>query len=318
MLAALIAGCGDNKSSDSETKQVPHEGQWGIYALNLSTQDIALLYSAGDEIAGLDLSNSGTHLTFSKKTQSAVELDTTSEIYTLDIDAGELTRITNNNYFDTYPSFSPDDSQIVFLSLRTGTLDLYVMNSDGANQQLLYNSGGHDADVDWGSNGRIAFTRDYQIWSVKSDGTDPQQITDPPDAGLWGIANLPIGDYDPRISPDGSKITFERMVDVSYPHGGYDIHVISTDGNGETSLTHTGSQGFAQGFANWSHSGDKLVYILSAIVTEGKFDIYMMNADGSENHVITPGYFPSVFLSHNAVFSLDDSEVYFIGQWWQQ
>jgi Tol biopolymer transport system component len=317
ILVLFTMGCGKKKSTNSKSRTVPHKGQWGIYVLDLSSQDVALLYSTGEEILGLDLSSSGTHLAFSRKTQSGVGIDTTSEIYTLDINASVPVRLTDNHYFDSYPSFSPDDSSIVFLSMRDSTLDLYVMNRDGTNQQLLYNSGGHDADVDWGSAGRIAFTRDYQIWSVKSDGTDPQQVTDPLDAGLWGNANLPIGDYDPRISPDGNKIVFERLVDVSFAQGGYDIYVISADGSAETSLTSTASQGYAQGFANWSHSGDKIVYILAAIMAEGKYDLCMMNSDGSDNHVITPGYFPADFLCHNAVFSLDDTKIYFIGQWWQ-
>ncbi len=315
--ALFIAGCND-KSADTPARSVPHEGQWGIYALDLSSQDVSLLYSTDDAISGINLGSSGTHILFSKMTQSGVEIDTTAEIYILDVNGGTPTRLTTNYYFDSYASFSPDESQIAFLSLRNGTLDLYVMDSSGANQQLLYNSGGHDADADWGIAGRIAFTRDYQIWSVNSDGDDALQVTDPVDAGLWGEANLPIGDYDPRISPNGNQITFERMVDVSYEHGGYDIYVISTNGEDETALTGNGDQGYAQGFANWSHSGDKLVYIISAIGDEGRYDLYIMNSDGSGNHSITPDYFPAAFLCHNAVFSPDDSQIYFIGQWWQQ
>lgn len=318
-LVSLIAvGCGNNgKPTESETPSVPHQGRWGIYALSLVSQEVALLYSSNDEIVGINLSNTGSYLVFSTKTLVGVDLDTTSEISILNISSGQLTRLTNNFYFDSYPSFSPDDSQIVFLSLRDSTIDLYKMNSDGTDQRMLYNSGGHDADADWGSAGRIAFTRDYQIWSVNSDGTNPQRVTNPADAGVWGIANLPIGDYDPRISPDGSKITFERMVDVSFVHGGYDIFVTGATGTGEINLTNNGSQGYAQGFANWSHSGTRLVYIVSAIDTVGKFDLYMMNTDGSEINNITPGYFPATFLCHNAVFSLDDTQIYFVGQWWQ-
>lgn len=313
----ILAGCGDDNPSESDNGTVPHEGRWGIYALDLSSQDVALLYSNSNEITGINLSNSGTILAFCIKTQSEVDIDTTSEIHILEINGGVLTRLTENYYFDAYPSFSPDDEEIAFLTKRNGTLDIYVMNSNGSNQELLYNSGGHDADVNWGSSGRIAFTRDFQIWTMNYDGDDPQQVTDPPNAGQWGAANLPIGDYDPRISPDGSKIAFERMVDVSFVHGGYDIYVVSTVGSGETNLTSTGTQGYSQGFANWSHSGDKLVYILATIDEDGKFELHLMKADGSEKANITPGYFPPDFLCHNAVFSADDSKIYFIGQWWQ-
>jgi Tol biopolymer transport system component len=317
VMTVLIAGCGDDISTAPETREVPHEGRWGIYVLDLSSQDVALLYSTNDEIAVIDLSTSGTLLAFSQKTPGAGTMDTTAEIYAIGTTGGSPDRLTNNVYFDAYPSFSPTDAQIVFLSQRGSTLDLYIMDIDGAHQQLLYNSGGHDADVDWGNGGRIVFTRDYQIWSVKSDGSDPRQITDPAGAGTWGQANLPLGDYDPRYSPDGSRIAFERMVDASFANGGYDIYVVSADGSAETPLTNTGAQGYAQGFANWSHAGDRLVYILAAAGTEGRYDLYLMNSDGSDNQTITPGYFPAAFLCLQAVFSADDSEIYFIGQWWQ-
>ena len=317
LLLLYAGGCGKDKSAEPEAREVPHEGRWGIYSLDLASLDVALIYSINNEITGIDLNNSGTTLALATKTLNDVIIDTTSEIYTLNINTGDLIELTDNAYFDSYPSFSPDDSSIVFLSMRQSTLDLYIMRSDGSDQMLLYDSGGHDADVDWGSGDRLAFTRDHQIWSLSSDGSDPRQVTDPPNAGVWGIANLPIGDYDPRISPGGGHIAFERMVDVDFSYGGYDIFIIAADGGGEINLTNNGSEGRAQGFPNWSHAGDKLVYILTAIVTEGKYDIYMMNPDGSQNHDITPGYFPPTFLCHNAIFSLDDSKLYFIGQWWQ-
>ena len=315
----LIVGlsCNKDKSANSEAMTVPHAGQFGIYALNLTSGRTSLLYTVDNEIKSLCLNHSGTRLAFAVKKQTDVTIDTTSEIYVLDIATRAATQLTDNSYFDIYPSFSPDDSSIVFLSVRDADMDLYLMNAHGADQHLLYNSGGHDGDVNWGSGGRIAFTRDSQIWSIAPDGTGLQPITDPPDAGVWGNADLPMGDYDPRYSPDGTRLTFERMVDVSYTHGGYDIFVASADGTNEINLTNTGSSGYAQGLPNWSHSGDRLIYILAAVVDEGRYDLCMINVDGTDNRVITPGYYPATFLCRNAVFSDDDAQVYFIGQWWQ-
>jgi len=302
-------------TTTTTTMTVPQDKTWGVYELNLSSEATSLIYSSSNEIVSLNLDDAGMTLAFSIKS-STEAIDTGSEIYSVGVSGSNLTQLTNNSYFDIYPSFSPTGTQIVFLSKRNGTLDLYTMNSDGSNQQLLYDSGEHDADNDWGSAGRIAFTRDSQIWSIKSDGTDPQQVTDPANAGQWGNANLPIGDYDPRYNPNGSKIAFERMVDVSYTNGGYDIYVINVTGTGETALTSNGSQGYAQGFANWSQAGDKIVFIVAAVGSVGQFDIYLMNSDGSNNRNITPSYFPANFLCHNAVFSGDDLKIYFVGQWY--
>lgn len=311
MLLALIFFISGCTTGTSENKSVPREGAWGIYVLDLSSENVELIYSTSREIQIIRVDSSGQKLAFSQKVEG--DEDQHFEILTIGVDGTGLTQLTDNNQWDVYPCFSPDGTKIAFLSWRGSNFDIYVMNSDGTNQQKLYDSGGHDADIDWKGD-RIAFTRDHQIWTIKEDGTDAKRLTNPPNAGQWGTANLPIGDYDPRFSPDGSKVAFERLGNVNSAYGDYDIYVINSDGSDETRLTHTG---YSQGFAHWSNAGDKFVFIVSAIGTEGKYDIYMMNSDGSNIHDITPDYFPSEFLCHNAIFSKDDSKIYFIGQWYE-
>lgn len=309
----LINGCTMQTEPTEPKKVVPHIERWGIYYLDLSTELVELIYSTDKEISGISLDHTGERLAFSLK-GSAEILDASSEIYTIHTDGAKLQRLTNNNYFDAYPSFSLDGSKIVFLSKRNSTLSLYVMNIDGDKQQKLYDSGGHDADVNWGRCGLIVFTQNHQIWSLESDGTEPKQITDPPNTGQWGSANLPIGDYDPRLSPDCSKVLFARLEDPNTTHGGYNLFVINVDGTEETRLT---NNGYTQGMPSWSHSGDKIVYVVAAINNQGKFDIHMMDANGTNNHKITPDYFPDNFLAHQAIFSTDDAGIFFIGQWWE-
>ena len=77
------------------------------------------------------------------------------------------------------------------------------------------------------------------------------------------------------------------------------------------------SNGYTQGIVDWSHSGDRLVYMVSAIGSQGVYDLYMMNSDGTENRNITPDYFPAQFLCYTPQFSLDDSAIYFVGEWWE-
>ena len=132
------------------------------------------------------------------------------------------------------------------------TLDIQIMDYEGGNRKPLYDSGFHDADISWVGN-RIAFTRNSRIWLMDSNGTDNTPLTNPPKAGEWGKAILPFGDYDPRISPDGKRVVFERLVSDSSTHGNYDLYMIGSDGSKETQLTNTG---WAQGFASWSHSSD--------------------------------------------------------------
>ena len=63
--------------------------------------------------------------------------DGNEEIYVMNADGTNQTRLTNNAAIDTEPSFSPDGSKIAFQSNRDGHKDLYVMNADGSGQKLL-------------------------------------------------------------------------------------------------------------------------------------------------------------------------------------
>jgi TolB protein len=233
------------------------------------------------------------------------------EICTIGVDGEDYRRLTDNDRWDLVPCWSADDSQIVFLSFRE-TLDVFVMDADGGNIREVYDSGFHDSDMHC-ANGKIVFTRNSQVWMMNEDGTGVTQVTNPPRAGEWGSAPLPFGDYDPNLSPDGNHIVFERLVRDESSHGNYDIYIINLDGSGETAIT---DNGYTQGLPIWSHSGEKIVYLVGAIGEEGKYDIYLMNSDGSENRNITPTYFPAEVLCHHAIFSNDDSKIFFLGEWY--
>jgi hypothetical protein len=148
---------------------------------------------------------------------------------------------------------------------------------------------------------------------MDDDGIGATQLTDHPRAGEWGSAVLPFGDYDPRISPDGGKIVFERMVDDASPHGNYDLFCVNLDGSGVSAITDTG---WTQGLAVWSSSGDELVYSVSAVGAEGRYDVYTVNSDGTDMRDLTSELFPQGFLAHCPLFSPDDFKIYFVGEWW--
>ncbi|MFN4151052.1 MAG: hypothetical protein ACK4IX_08905, partial [Candidatus Sericytochromatia bacterium] len=75
-----------------------------------------------------------------------------SDIYSIDVDNGNLTQLTNSKeskYFigNSNPSYSPDGSKILFISNRAsnfskikayfGVQDIYIMDSNGQNQKRL-------------------------------------------------------------------------------------------------------------------------------------------------------------------------------------
>jgi len=290
---------------------VPHEDRWGIYCLDIDTQMIDLLYSSPVKISSLRLNNASGRFVFSQKVNGD---NSSEEIFTFSTNGNDLHRITDNSFWDLYPAWSPDGSKVAFLSQRSSSLGIYMMNADGSEAIELYDSSSQEADIDWIGD-QIVFTKDGSIWIMQSDGTNARQISNAPRTGEWGNANLPFGDYDPRISPDGARVVFERLVDDQSPHGNYDLFIIDTESYNEFRLTQSG---YSQGLASWSNSGNQIVYIVAAIGDIGQYDLYMMNDDGTENRNITPPYFPPDFLCHRAIFSTDDKGIYFIGEWWTE
>lgn len=86
----------------------------------------------------------------------------TCDIYTLDINTKQLTRLTNIGY-NEHAQFSPDGKKIIWMSTngnkkpeevkQVSYTDWWIMNSDGSNKKRLtyFNKMGHPHFVHWGT-----------------------------------------------------------------------------------------------------------------------------------------------------------------------
>jgi Tol biopolymer transport system component len=316
--AALLlqAGCGSSDPSGPSPGpfQPEHEGQYGIYSFDQVSGEVNLIFSSDDPIRKISQDPAGDEILF--RHDFGDNEFTDSEICLIYSDGSGYRRLTANSVLDAYPSWSPDASSILFLrwpDYPDNTMDIFLMDSDGQNVEELYDSGFHDGDCCW-VGGKIVFTRESQIWLMNSDGTGAEQLTDFELAGQQGSADLPFGDYDPRFNPSATLVCFDRMFDDQVPSGNYDFYTILPDGTGETAITDTG---YSQFLAEWSHAGDRLVFLVAAIDGAGVYDIYTMNPDGSDVTNITPPDWPANFLCTYPVYSWDDSRILFVGQWWE-
>lgn len=59
------------------------------------------------------------------------------DIYTVPVNGGQETRLTNAPGLNDGPEYSPDGKKIWFNSVRTGTMQVYVMDADGGNQTQM-------------------------------------------------------------------------------------------------------------------------------------------------------------------------------------
>jgi Tol biopolymer transport system component len=71
-------------------------------------------------------------------------IDGNDEIYVMDANGSNQTRLTNNNVADVYPVWSPDGTKIAFNSDRDGNWEIYVMDANGNNSARLTNNNAED------------------------------------------------------------------------------------------------------------------------------------------------------------------------------
>lgn len=153
-----------------------------------------------------------------------------ADIYIMNADGSNLTRLTDNPDNDSSLLWSPDEDMIAFESERNRGTQIYLMNADGSNLTRLTDNV-YGPTPAWSPDGsKIAFrclvhegsyeySREIQV--IDADGSDPTRLT-----------NSDADDYCPVWSPDGSKIAFSAANVFSYR-----IYVIDADGSNRTRLT---------------------------------------------------------------------------------
>jgi len=196
--------------------------------------------------------------------------DGNEEIYIMNADGTNQTRLTNSSASDHAPQWSPNGEKIAFPSNRDGNFEVYVMNADGTNQQRLTNNPADDRGGSWSPDGnKIAFqsTRDgnWEVHAMNADGTNQQNLS-----------NNPAEDSNPDWSPDGSKIVFESLRD-----GNYEIYLMNADGTNPQRLTNNAAEDH---YPAWSPDGSKIAF---QSTRDGNFEVYVMNADGTNEVRIT-------------------------------
>jgi hypothetical protein len=210
-----------------------------------------------------DVSADGSKIVF---TSDASPGDT--ELFSINIDGTGRTQITNNSVNEAMAAWSPDGSKIVY---SLGGTQLFTINADGTDQQLL-DAGPNSEVPDWSPDGsKIVFeanrNNNVDIFTINADGT-----------GLTRLTTSPERDLLPEWSPDGTKIAFLHDPCSSCGSG---VWVMNADGSGQTPLT-----GSLAEWPAWSPDGTQIAF---SYWTGSSWDLYRMNADGSNQQLVSSG-----------------------------
>jgi Tol biopolymer transport system component len=122
------------------------------------------------------------------------------QIASVNLEGGDLRKLTQSTGTNCWPAVSPDGKKIVFSSSREGSFYLYVMNADGNAVQRLTKSRFRDMRPAWSPDGkRIAFTS-------ARDGNHEIYVIDPDGANLIRLTHHPDRDDYPVWHPNGKQV----------------------------------------------------------------------------------------------------------------
>jgi Tol biopolymer transport system component len=206
--------------------------------------------------------------------------DNGEDVFTMDADGTDLTRLTDAPGWDIDASWSPDGTRIAFRSERSGDSEIWIMNADGSDQQRL----AQGLSPAWSPDGsKIAYASPGAIPCppvppggglectglsiMNADGSDQHRVP-----------NADGGEY-PTWSPDGKRIAFNSNFT-----GDHVMYVIDPDGSNIVDLSAVG-EGWQ---VDWSPDGSSIIFASGRDQTaDGYDDIYAMRPDGSDVRRLT-------------------------------
>jgi Tol biopolymer transport system component len=264
---------------------------WGTYIMDLKAKSTTEL---SDSALGL---RSIKPLVWSFDENQAVLLETqTAKIYTVSLDKKSVKELKIPHTFDfstiTGIDYSPDGKQLAYTEYHNPTPPLSTKSSfvfDFETKLVIPLVDNNTATCDeskWSPNGKRVLlycdlstdgiAEDNHIYILDVIGNNPVTIKE--------IANLPCG-RSPGAkfawSPDGTQFVAAYCKMNDDPRS---LFIFNSDGSVNRGFSSPANQIYISEMV-WSPDGEKILY--TAGKDKNSLNIYMVNSDGSNNHIIT-------------------------------
>ncbi len=203
---------------------------------------------------------SGEKPIFTSKIVFVSDRDGNDEIYMMDYDGHNQTRLTYNKVRDYMPCWSPDGKKIAYTSYSSlAVVGLYLLDLE-AGKKIPVATKGTSFGADFSPDGRrLAFcsTMDgnAEIYVASAEGKNIKRLT----------YNEAI-DTAPSWSPTGREIAF-----VSDRSGSPQIYIMDAEGSNVRRVSFGGTYHDSPA---WAPTGDRIVYVSRV---ENIFDLYVLN-----------------------------------------
>jgi len=193
------------------------------------------------------------------------------DIYTVDASGGDLRRLTTDAERDDNPQWTSDGRIVWQHGPFNCPCEGWIMNADGSGQARIPLPGNVLTPAPAPNGPRLAYaSSNGGSWSLHVallNGKGDRQLTNGPPA---------FGDFQPRWSPDGSRIAFLR--DSTF--GNNDVFTVNPGGQDLRQLTATPINEF---WESWSPDGQSIVYDTA----EDGWRIHRVTLDGTITSVNT-------------------------------
>ena len=214
------------------------------------------------------------------------------DIYSVCADGSDVTRLTDDPAYDGMPAWSPDGTQLAFVSKRSGAAQVYRMDADGANVHQLTTDLQNDQPV-WLPGGEqiaVRSTDGQGLWWWRAVDLNSDQVVDLTEASYDFFFQKQVW------SPTNPEIAFMSLSEQAGRNdGSSQIHVKAVDGSNERALT---NNIWANINPVWSPDGKRLAFLSEMHGEYNVFALYMMDVDGRNVRQVSEPQF-----TESAVFS---------------